>query len=130
MRTTPHAAVEPTGKASAVLFDGEKVFMPVRKDRVPPIEAKRKKKRIPAAEVPADSGLLAALKGVRWAIAQEEEVPAYIVFSNAALQDMAVKRPHTMEEFLRVSGVGEVKATKYGDAFLEAIARYEAENEG
>ena len=49
-----------------------------------------------------------------------------MVFSNAALVDMAAKRPRTREEFLGVSGVGEVKAARYGEAFLRVIADYEA----
>ena len=59
-------------------------------------------------------------------LAQREDVPAYIVFSNATLTDMAAKRPRTMEALLEVSGVGRVKAAKYGAAFLEAIAQFEA----
>ena len=66
--------------------------------------------------------LFAVLKAVRTQIAQQENVPAYIVFSNATLMDMAVKAPPTMAEFLDVSGVGETKAARYGEVFLKAIA--------
>lgn len=52
-------------------------------------------------------------------------VAAYVVFSNATLEDMAARRPHTTEEFLNVSGVGERKAQQYGEAFLKAIREYE-----
>ena len=51
-------------------------------------------------------------------------VPAYVVFSNASLADMAARQPASMEEFLEVSGVGEVKAQRYGRDFLEAIAEW------
>jgi len=68
-----------------------------------------------------DSELLRALKAVRTKLAQQEQVPAYIIFSNATLQDMARKKPRTMLEFLQVSGVGEVKAARYGEIFLEVI---------
>mgnify|MGYP002230630484 FL=1 len=54
-------------------------------------------------------------------LAQKEGVPAYIVFSNAALLDMAARRPRSMAEFLAVSGVGQVKARRYGAQFLRAI---------
>ena len=47
-----------------------------------------------------------------------------MVFSNAALLDMAAKTPRTMDEFLEVSGVGDIKAARYGTAFLNAIAAY------
>lgn len=52
---------------------------------------------------------------------QEELI---VVFSNATLQDMARKKPRTMIDFKRVSGVGEVKASWYGKAFLERIRDY------
>ena len=58
-------------------------------------------------------------------VAQEQHVPAYIVFSNATLLDMAAKRPGSMEELLEVSGVGHVKAERYGAAFLTEIKQYE-----
>ena len=51
------------------------------------------------------------------------------VFSNATLADMAAKAPRTMEDFLEVSGVGEIKAARYGEAFLKAIAAYEEADE-
>mgnify|MGYP002139647443 CR=1 FL=1 len=56
--------------------------------------------------------------------AQEQGVPAYIVFSNATLLDMAAKRPGSMQELLEVSGVGHVKAERYGAAFLNEIRHY------
>jgi ATP-dependent DNA helicase RecQ len=76
-----------------------------------------------AANLPeADQALFESLRALRSRIAAEEEVPAYIVFSNAALADMAARRPRTAEEFLQVSGVGRVKAERYGERFLACIA--------
>ena len=72
--------------------------------------------------------LLAALKALRFRIAQEQGVPAYIVFSNATLLDMAAKRPGSMQELLEVSGVGHVKAERYGAAFLNEIRQFEHTN--
>ena len=63
-------------------------------------------------------GRLVALRG---RLAHEQNVPAYIVFSNAALVDMCAKRPSSTEEFLGVSGVGAMKAELYGAAFLAEI---------
>ena len=70
-------------------------------------------------------GLFEALKATRTQLAQAEQIPRYLVFSNATLADMAAKAPHTPKELLAVNGVGRVKAQKYGRAFLEAIAAYE-----
>ena len=54
-----------------------------------------------------------------------------MIFSNAALEDMARRRPRDMAGFLMVSGVGEVKAKKYGKAFLQKLREWEEkEQEG
>lgn len=117
-----HSTLEPTPTASSVLFKGKKVFMPVRT-----VSASfTTEKNIRQTELSSGSKevdkLFAVLKAVRTQIAQQENIPAYIVFSNATLMDMAVKAPRTMAEFLDVSGVGETKAARYGEVFLKAIA--------
>lgn len=61
---------------------------------------------------------------MRAGIAAKKRKPAYIVFSDAALRDMCLKRPRTKEEFLLVSGVGERKLVQYGDAFLKEIEKH------
>ena len=109
-----HSTLEPAGRARELLFEGGTLSMPVRKDRV----QERSRPDIPPA---GPEGLVNALKALRFRLAQAEGVPAYIVFSNAALADMAARRPRTMEAFLEVSGVGRVKAAKYGEAFLRVI---------
>ena len=68
--------------------------------------------------------LLEELKMLRSELAKKENVPAYVIFSNATLQDMVMKEPVTMEEFLKVSGVGKYKAEHYGKAFIAAIQKY------
>lgn len=65
---------------------------------------------------------------MRMDVAKAEGVPAYVVFSNATLSDMAAKRPKSMWEFLDVSGVGEYKAERYGRAFLDSIQKWEEEH--
>ena len=74
---------------------------------------------------PADNPeLYNALKALRLRLAQKEHMPAYIVFTNATLEDMARKAPRTMEEFCCVSGVGSAKAQRYGKVFLQAIREF------
>jgi ATP-dependent DNA helicase RecQ len=127
LRLNPeHATLEPGARAADVLFHGEKLSMQTRADREPEqTKDRRRKKAAASPAAPADGGLLAALKAVRTRLAQAENVPAYIVFSNAALADMAAKAPRTESEFLEVSGVGRVKAARYGGEFLRAVAEYE-----
>lgn len=74
-----------------------------------------------------NASLFEALRNLRARLAEEARAPAYMVFSNATLADMAVKQPGSMVEFQQVSGVGAVKAAKYGQAFLEEIARWQGE---
>ena len=120
LETDPvHGGIDTTPKAASVLFSGEQVLTRVR--RASHMEARPQKK---AAAPRADEPLLAALKALRFRIAQEQGVPAYIVFSNATLLDMAAKQPCSMEELMDVSGVGHVKAERYGAAFLHEISRY------
>ena len=69
----------------------------------------------------AGQELYGRLAALRASLAHEQNVPAYIVFSNASLVDMCAKRPRTREEFLDVSGVGSKKAELYGAAFLTEI---------
>ena len=75
-----------------------------------------------------DGELLQRLKEIRTKEAAKAKLPAYMVFSNAALEDMAKKKPRTEAEFLNVSGVGDAKLMRYGEAFLGAIAEYLDEN--
>ena len=71
--------------------------------------------------------LLKALKDLRSRLAKEENVPAYVVFSNATLEDMAAKLPQTIEALLGVSGVGAVKAERYGKPFLELLKQFQSQ---
>ena len=69
--------------------------------------------------------LLAALRQKRIEIAREEKVPAYIVFSDRTLTDMAVRRPASLESLASVKGVGEMKLGRYGEQFLAVIRNSE-----
>ena len=126
-----HFTLEPTAAANGVLFGGEKVAMPVHLEPAAQSGEKKRRRKSAAASAPTTGtdDLFAALKAERTRLAAAEGVPAYVVFSNATLADMAAKAPRTMEDFLEVSGVGEIKAARYGEAFLKAIAAYEEADE-
>lgn len=112
-----HGGISLTGKASDVLFRKESVWL-----RLPTQEVKQAKAHLQTVQ--ADGSLLTQLKALRIRLASTAHIPAYMVFSNATLQDMAEKQPDTPEEFRKVSGVGAVKAEKYGDVFLEEIQNW------
>ena len=67
--------------------------------------------------------MLDRLRALRRRLAAKQGVPAYVVFTDATLAAMAALRPSTIEELLQVSGVGRTKLLRYGDAFLEEIAK-------
>ncbi|MCL2062040.1 MAG: DNA helicase RecQ [Firmicutes bacterium] len=71
-----------------------------------------------------DTDLFARLKSTRAEIAAEQKVPAYIVFHDAALQEMAAQKPSTLEAFSMISGVGTKKLEAYGHRFIECIKKY------
>lgn len=68
-----------------------------------------------------DTDLYEVLRDLRRRIAQEEGVPAYVIFHDATLREMADLRPGTAAELLAVTGVGERKLEKYGAAFLDLL---------
>lgn len=121
-----------TAKAPAVLFHGERVTMQERAATAQETQAKRrasrKKTAARTALSEADDSLLASLKTLRSELAQKNHVPAYIVFNNVSLDEMAELKPRTMGDFRRISGVGDAKAAKYGEAFIKHIAKWVREH--
>jgi ATP-dependent DNA helicase RecQ len=81
-----------------------------------------KKKQV--AEQVYDRALFAKLKHLRKSIAEQDDVPPFVVFSDASLADMAAKCPQSSRDFLAVSGVGQTKLERYGPRFIEAISRH------
>ena len=71
-----------------------------------------------------DRDLFEALRQVRAAIAAERDVPAYVIFGDGTLRDMARQRPGSLETMRGVWGVGELKCKDLGPRFLEAIAAH------
>ncbi len=74
--------------------------------------------------ISCDEALFERLRQLRKTLADERSVPAYIVFSDVALRQMARYYPATDEEFSRISGVGEKKLAEFGKVFLEEIATH------
>lgn len=72
--------------------------------------------------------LFEALRELRAELAGEKGVPAYVIFSDAALRDMCRRLPTTDEEFLAVNGVGTTKLERYGERFIKVITDYIEKN--
>ncbi len=68
--------------------------------------------------------VLTALKEYRLILAKEKNSPAFVIFSDKSLIDMATKLPNTLDEMLDIHGVGAKKLEQYGDSFLEIIQTY------
>ncbi len=94
-----------------------------RKDKL--VKAKRKTREI-ALKKPEtreeDMPLLDALRALRLDLAQARGVPAYVIFPDRSLVEMAEKRPSTTQEFSEINGVGAVKLKNFAEAFLAVIA--------
>jgi len=104
------------------LLKGDAAFR-YRTDTVRQKETKEKKAPVEASPLSdEDNALLTALKTLRLELARERGVPAYVIFPDRALQDMARRRPASETEFAEVFGVGEAKLKEFAEPFLRAIA--------
>lgn len=115
-----HNKILLTPFAKKVLFEGEKVKLnTVVKKVIDKNEIKETKTKA------AKNSLFEILRKLRYEIAKDEEVPAYVIFSDAALRQMESLKPTNDEEFLAIDGVGKAKLEKYGSEFIDAIIYYE-----
>ena len=111
-----HGALFMTDKARPILRGEEGITL--RRDTI------RKAARRPAVKMlvsEEDAPLLSALKAKRRALAEEAGVPAYVIFTDKTLIEMAETRPETLDQMAKVGGVGATKLDRYGKAFLEVI---------
>lgn len=115
LRVTPYGMRAIRGEVNVELS----TFSPYAKGAV-----KAKKKPQPVNINPVEQ-LFEQLKTVRKQLAAATSAPAYVIFSDASLLDMARRRPSTMDEFLQVQGVSERKAVRFGKKFIGAIRKFE-----
>ena len=116
-----HNKILLTPFAKKVLFEGEKVKLTTVVKKVIDKNEKIKEEKIK----PAANSLFEMLRKLRYEIAKEDEVPAYVIFSDAALRQMETLRPMSDEEFLAIDGVGKTKLEKYGSEFINAIIEFQ-----
>ncbi|MDG1117285.1 MAG: DNA helicase RecQ [Flavimaricola sp.] len=112
-----HGALRMTDRALPILRGEEAITL--RRDTIRAARSSGPKVRELVAEEHAP--LLSALKAKRRFLAEQASVPAYIIFTDRTLIEMAETRPMTLDEMARIGGVGAKKLDSYGKAFLEVI---------
>ena len=111
-----HGALRMTESALPILRDEATIQL-----RLDTIKSDHKTPKIKTLVSEDDAPLLSALKAKRRALAEAADVPAYIVFNDKTLIEMAEKRPQTLDDMAHISGVGAKKLETYGATFLSVI---------
>jgi ATP-dependent DNA helicase RecQ len=94
----------------------------LRREPERPAKAPRARKAEPAASLPADAAAaFERLRAWRAAAAKEQGVPAYVIFHDATLREVAMTSPSSLAELSKVSGIGETKLARYGQQLLDAL---------
>jgi ATP-dependent DNA helicase RecQ len=107
-------------RSKEILMDKVEIQMKLAKD----IEVLKSNKKVKPALIGANQVLLERLKKIRLQFASQQKVPAFVIFTDSALVDMCDKLPLNESEFLKVSGVGEVKLQRYGQPFIAEISDF------
>lgn len=119
-----HNHLQLTPLAKTVLFESAKVQLA----KIPDEKENRETEEVQKKSKP--SSLFEKLRQLRLRIAQEEGIPAYLIFNDATLKEMEKERPMTDEDFIRINGVGRKKMQDYGYQFIKEILSYVKEKPG
>jgi ATP-dependent DNA helicase RecQ len=115
---TEYPVLKLTEKSEAVLFKNEKAYLSA------PVQVTIAKEPVIYQQHSYEKELFEQLKGLRNKIAHEENVPAYLIFSDSTLLDLATYLPLTHSDLPKISGFGAFKIERYGRPFLELIQDY------
>lgn len=116
-----------TEASNKVLFDKQQVMLRREPERTKAARTPKTAKgsRLAAADLaPGDADLFEKLRAWRAATAKEQGVPAYVVFHDATLREIASRKPASIADLGTISGIGENKRAKYGEGVLEVIAEF------
>lgn len=113
---TKNGALKVCEKSKDVLFKGRKLYLTDKK--------KPQKKAKGEENLSFSQPLFERLKALRFDLSKKHKVPAYIIFTDSSLKDMAMKKPTNENEFMQVSGVGRKKLENYGAVFIKEILEY------
>ena len=114
----PYPVLRLTEKAEDVVYGAAPLLMRSDREKLPA------SRPIPMELEGEDAELFRHLRFLRARTARFQGIPAYMVFSDKTLREMAVRRPATMAELRAVGGVGSAKAERYGKQFLEEIRKF------
>lgn len=117
-----YPVIKVTQSGSEVLRSARSIRMKVQKEYKDNEKSSERKPKVQDTTV--NEELFEKLRQVRNKLAAKQRVPAYIVFSDATLRQMCIHMPADDDAFLKVSGVGQTKLEKYGQAFLSEIKAY------
>jgi ATP-dependent DNA helicase RecQ len=117
LRTNPHNGLE-FGPAARALLKGEaelRLVLPPKRER------RRRSRGATAAANPIGDPLFEALREKRRTLAQDAQVPPYVIFHDSVLRELAALKPDSLAQMSTISGVGAKKLDAYGEAFLAVI---------
>ena len=107
--------------ASAQVLRKQRPVM-LRREPERPAKTPRARKARPAADLPADAAAaFERLRAWRAAAAKEQGIPAYVIFHDATLREVAATSPSSLAELSKISGIGETKLARYGQQLLDAL---------
>jgi len=118
---TRGSALQLTEAARTVLKSENQLMLAVPRLQLVKTTAKQKRRGLSAN---ADNKLFAKLRHLRKQIADQENLPPYVIFSDVSLSEMSELMPTNDSQFLSISGVGHIKLDKYGEEFIAEIKQY------
>lgn len=113
-----HNSLKLTGFSKEILFNNKKVFL------TKPVAYSKQKAAAETEQKVRKNSLFEHLRKLRLEISQKESIPAFAVFNDASLREMEKKQPLNLQDFIKISGVGEHKREVYGEIFLNAIREF------
>ncbi|MGV3540924.1 MAG: RQC domain-containing protein, partial [Rufibacter sp.] len=119
-----HGALKLTSASQDILFNGRQVEL-VKFIPVDPKEEKEKRQKKSRSAV--ENALFEHLRQLRKELAQERNIPPYVVFTDSTLQEIVEQRPTNKPAFLAISGVPQAKYEQYGEIFINAILSFLAQ---
>ncbi len=107
-------------KSRSVLFNNEKVYLTIPEERI----ETRKDDKSKDEGRDYDRTLFERLRTLRKTLADNEQMPPYVIFHDTALKEMSIYCPTSLDAFRKIKGVGEQKLEKYGEIFITEISSY------